>query len=95
MLVTLLLVHAAECLSLCCWFMLLLPPPPPPLLLLLQSASRLALPYSSAWDCAVTSWRQEGYQVFVRGLGATMGRGFVVNAAIFAAFEACMDAMST
>jgi hypothetical protein len=32
--------------------------------------------------------------VFVKGLGATMARGFVVNAAIFAAFEACMDAMS-
>jgi hypothetical protein len=43
----------------------------------------------------MTSWRQEGSSVFVRGLGATMGRGFVVNAAIFAAFEACMDAMNT
>lgn len=59
-----------------------------------QAASRLAVPYTGAWDCAVTSWRQEGGRVFVRGLGATMGRGFVVNAAIFAAFEACMDAMS-
>lgn len=64
------------------------------LLLPLQAASRLAAPYAGAWDCAVTSWRQEGSRVFVRGLGATMGRGFVVNAAIFAAFEACMDGMS-
>lgn len=60
----------------------------------LQAASWLSAPYTGAWDCAVTSWRQEGSRVFVRGLGATMGRGFVVNAAIFAAFEACMDAMN-
>lgn len=60
----------------------------------LQAATLLTSPYRGPWDCAVTSWRQEGPRVFVKGLGATMARGFVVNAAIFAAFEACMDAMS-
>jgi len=59
-----------------------------------QASSRQASPYRGAWDCTVSSWRQEGPRVFVKGLGATMGRGFVVNAAIFAAFEAVMDAMN-
>lgn len=32
--------------------------------------------------------------MITRGLGPTMGRGFIVNAAIFASFEALMKAMA-
>lgn len=60
----------------------------------IQATSALTSPYSSAWGCAVDSWHQEGTAMFIRGLGPTMGRGFIVNAAIFASFEALMKAMA-
>ncbi len=43
--------------------------------------------------CAVSSCREEGPGVLTRGLGATLGRAFLVNAAIFATYEACMGLM--
>lgn len=59
-----------------------------------QATSKQASVYTGAWHCAVSCWREEGAQVFVKGFWATIGRGFVVNAAIFVAFEALMSAMS-
>jgi solute carrier family 25 carnitine/acylcarnitine transporter 20/29 len=41
----------------------------------------------------VQSYREEGAAVFARGLGPTLSRAFVVNAAIFACFEAAIAAM--
>ena len=58
-----------------------------------QARPRRSSRYSSAWDCAVQSVREEGPGVFAKGLGATLGRAFIVNAAIFTCFEACMSAM--
>lgn len=45
-------------------------------------------------DCLARSVREEGYQVLVRGLGVTMARAFVVNAAIFTAYEMTLRAMA-
>ncbi|KAG7669592.1 hypothetical protein Ndes2526B_g05938 [Nannochloris sp. 'desiccata'] len=44
--------------------------------------------YSSLWDCAVRSYKEEGGSVFLRGLPATLCRAFLVNGAIFTAYEA-------
>jgi hypothetical protein len=77
-----------------------LPLPCLPLLLLLllsrllQSQPRHLSPYHSAWQCAASSIREEGRGVLAKGLGATMGRGFIVNAAIFASFETLSKAMA-
>jgi hypothetical protein len=38
--------------------------------------------------------REEGPGVFTRGMGATLSRAFIVNAAIFAVFEAAGTAMN-
>jgi len=40
--------------------------------------------YASYTDCAVVSFKEEGYTWMTRGFGATMLRAFPVNAAIFA-----------
>ena len=42
---------------------------------------------SCAYAAQVQSYREEGLQVFFRGLGTTLGRAFVVNGVIFAAYE--------
>ncbi|GBF97772.1 mitochondrial arginine transporter [Raphidocelis subcapitata] len=61
----------------------------------IQAQPAAASQYAGAWDCAVRSFREEGgAAVFTRGLGATLGRAFVVNAAIFACFEATIAAMA-
>jgi solute carrier family 25 carnitine/acylcarnitine transporter 20/29 len=49
--------------------------------------------YASWMDCAVKSWRAEGPHVFVRGLNATLARAFIVNGAIFSAYEASHSAL--
>jgi hypothetical protein len=61
---------------------------------ILQSQPRHLSPYHNAWQCAASSIREEGRGVLAKGLGATMGRGFIVNAAIFASFEALSNAMA-
>lgn len=44
--------------------------------------------FRAGWvDCAVKSYQAEGPSVFVRGLGTTLGRAFLVNGAIFSAYE--------
>lgn len=67
-----------------------------PVLLLttFQALPQHLSPYTGAWHCAVRSASEEGAAVFAKGLGATMGRGFIVNAAIFASFETLMKAMA-
>jgi solute carrier family 25 carnitine/acylcarnitine transporter 20/29 len=44
-------------------------------------------PYRGALDCARRSYASEGAAVFVRGLFTTLGRAFLVNGAIFSAYE--------
>ena len=39
-------------------------------------------------DCAVRSYQGEGPGVFIRGLGTTLARAFLVNGAIFSVYEA-------
>jgi len=43
--------------------------------------------YKTTWDCAVQSYRKEGWRVFVRGLETTLLRAFPVNASVFAVYE--------
>ncbi len=69
------------------------PRPPRAVKARLQAQPAAASPYRGAWHCAAQSLREEGPGVFARGLGPTLGRAFIVNAAIFASFEACVAAM--
>jgi hypothetical protein len=59
----------------------------------LQAQPAGASRYAGAWECAAASAREEGVGVFTRGLWPTLSRAFLVNAAIFASFEAATAAM--
>ena len=54
----------------------------------IQASSGDTSKYKGLWDCAVRSYREEGSAVFLRGLPATLCRAFLVNGAIFTAYEA-------
>jgi solute carrier family 25 carnitine/acylcarnitine transporter 20/29 len=54
----------------------------------IQATAKNTSKYSSLWDCAVRSYKEEGSAVFLRGLPATLGRAFLVNGAIFTVYEA-------
>uniref|UniRef100_A0A7N0UZU0 Uncharacterized protein n=1 Tax=Kalanchoe fedtschenkoi TaxID=63787 RepID=A0A7N0UZU0_KALFE len=49
--------------------------------------------YAGIVDCYNKSVRGEGYGVLWRGLGTTVSRAFVVNGAVFAAYEFAMRAL--
>lgn len=49
-----------------------------------------ALKYNGLVDCFYKSVKAEGYGVLWRGLGAAVARAFVVNGAIFAAYEVAL-----
>lgn len=49
--------------------------------------------YKGIVDCAVRSYREEGWRVFTRGMGSTLSRAFFVNAAIFTVYEPVMKAL--
>ncbi|CAI0423035.1 unnamed protein product [Linum tenue] len=49
-----------------------------------------ANPYKGIMDCLARSVRQEGYSVLWRGLGTAVARAFVVNGAVFAAYETAL-----
>ncbi|KAK1358291.1 Mitochondrial arginine transporter BAC2 [Heracleum sosnowskyi] len=54
----------------------------------LQSQSPSSpLKYNGIVDCLQKSVRQEGYRVLFRGLGTAVSRAFVVNGAVFTAYE--------
>ena len=60
----------------------------------LQAVGASASPYTGGTlQCARATLAEEGARVFVRGLGPTLGRAFIVNGAIFATFEAAMAVM--
>lgn len=46
--------------------------------------------YSGIVDCFATSVRKEGYSVLWRGLGTAVARAFVVNGAVFTAYETAL-----
>lgn len=53
----------------------------------LQAQSPDSIRYSGIVDCIRKSVRDEGHGVLWRGLGTAVARAFVVNGAIFAAYE--------
>ncbi|XP_073385729.1 mitochondrial arginine transporter BAC2 isoform X2 [Physcomitrium patens] len=50
--------------------------------------------YKGIMDCIRTSARQEGNKVFWRGLGPSLARAFLVNGAIFSAYELSLRYLS-
>ncbi|GAB2228112.1 hypothetical protein Droror1_Dr00009942 [Drosera rotundifolia] len=53
----------------------------------LQAQTPSSLKYNGIIDCYTKSVRQEGHGVLWRGLGTAVSRAFVVNGAIFMAYE--------
>ncbi|KAL5073031.1 hypothetical protein RYX36_012015 [Vicia faba] len=53
----------------------------------LQGQTLSAIKYKGIYDCFAKSVKEEGYQVLWRGLGTAVSRAFVVNGAVFAAYE--------
>ncbi|CAL0332382.1 unnamed protein product [Lupinus luteus] len=53
----------------------------------LQAQSPSSLKYKGILDCLTKSIKEEGYIVLCRGLGTAVSRAFVVNGAIFSAYE--------
>ncbi|KAK7325180.1 hypothetical protein VNO77_29318 [Canavalia gladiata] len=53
----------------------------------LQAQTRSSLKYKGILDCLRKSVNEEGYVVLWRGLGTAVARAFVVNGAIFSAYE--------
>lgn len=53
----------------------------------LQAQTKASMKYSGIVDCFRKSVEKDGYRVLFRGLGTAVARAFVVNGAIFAAYE--------
>lgn len=53
----------------------------------LQAQTPSSIKYKGVYDCITKSVREEGYPVLWRGLGTAVARAFVVNGAVFAAYE--------
>lgn len=53
----------------------------------IQAQTPSSLKYNGILDCFKKSINEEGYSVLWRGLGTAVARAFVVNGAIFAAYE--------
>lgn len=53
----------------------------------LQAQTKASMKYSGIVDCFRKSVEKDGYGVLFRGLGTAVARAFVVNGAIFAAYE--------
>ncbi|XP_074285314.1 mitochondrial arginine transporter BAC2 [Silene latifolia] len=53
----------------------------------LQAQTRSSTKYNGIIDCFRKSVEKDGYRVLWRGLGTAVARAFVVNGAIFAAYE--------
>jgi solute carrier family 25 (mitochondrial carnitine/acylcarnitine transporter), member 20/29 len=59
----------------------------------MQSQNMSDIKFKSSWDCAVESYRLEGYKTFFKGLGITLLRSFPVNGVAFFSFEFVMRKM--
>jgi solute carrier family 25 (mitochondrial carnitine/acylcarnitine transporter), member 20/29 len=51
-------------------------------------SSNCVKPAAGLWECAVSTYKEGGVKTFTRGFWATMCRAFIVNGAIFGAYEA-------
>lgn len=60
----------------------------------MQATSCAGSRFKSIADCVIRSFNEEGLQVFVRGLGPTLARAFLVNAVIFSVYEGSVEALS-
>lgn len=60
----------------------------------LQAQTPSSVKYKGMLHCLTKSIREEGFDVLWRGLGTTVGRAFVVNGAVFAAYEIALRSMS-
>ncbi|KAG6581896.1 Mitochondrial arginine transporter BAC2 [Cucurbita argyrosperma subsp. argyrosperma] len=61
----------------------------------LQAQSKMSFQkYSGIVDCFYKSVKEEGYSVLWRGLGTAIARAFVVNGAIFSAYELSLRCLS-
>ncbi|KAH9300913.1 hypothetical protein KI387_012496 [Taxus chinensis] len=56
----------------------------------LQAQGNASPKYTGILDCLQKSVREEGFKVLWRGLGTAVARAFVVNGAIFAAYETAL-----
>ncbi|GFP99665.1 mitochondrial arginine transporter bac2 [Phtheirospermum japonicum] len=56
----------------------------------IQAQSRSSMKYAGIVDCFRRSVREEGYTVLFRGLGTAVARAFIVNGAIFTAYETAL-----
>ncbi|GMP34842.1 hypothetical protein CsSME_00007546 [Camellia sinensis var. sinensis] len=62
----------------------------------LQAQSQSSSPkYTGIVDCFRKSVREEGYHVLWRGLGTAVARAFLVNGAIFTAYETAVRCLSS
>jgi solute carrier family 25 carnitine/acylcarnitine transporter 20/29 len=53
-----------------------------------STSSRNCIKSAGLWECAVNTYKEGGLKTFTRGFWATMCRAFIVNGAIFGAYEA-------
>ncbi|XP_054781409.1 mitochondrial arginine transporter BAC2-like [Prosopis cineraria] len=60
----------------------------------LQAQTQSSLKYTGILDCVGQSVREEGHNVLWRGIGTTVGRAFIVNGAVFAAYEIAIRSLS-
>ncbi|KAI9107816.1 hypothetical protein K1719_021152 [Acacia pycnantha] len=60
----------------------------------LQAQTQSSLRYTGILDCLGKSIREEGHCVLWRGIGTAVGRAFIVNGAVFAAYEIAMRSLS-
>lgn len=56
------------------------------------SSSKVA--YNGSWDCFRKSVKNDGASVLFRGLGSTLFRAFIVNGAVFTAYETALRCFS-
>lgn len=61
----------------------------------LQAQGTMNPQYAGALDCLRKSVKDEGYAFLWRGLGTTLTRAYIVNGAIFAAYELALRLMSS
>lgn len=46
------------------------------------------------WSCARHLYKTEGARTFLKGLGTTLSRAFMVNAVLFSGYEAALRALN-
>lgn len=60
----------------------------------LQAQTPSSMRYKGMLDCIRKSIREEGHLVLWKGIGTTLGRAFIVNGAVFTAYEVAMRGLT-